>query len=68
MGKRYQGIRDFQGNALSYRMPLLVTQTRTYPKGNSYPVCPRCGGCIDREYVNFCDQCGQRLVWKCFHG
>lgn len=53
-------------DSMSYRVEQHVTQYRTYPKGNSYPVCPRCGADIDREYMHFCNQCGQRLSWTRF--
>lgn len=53
-------------DSISYRVEQHVTRYRTYPKGNSYPVCPRCGADIDREYMSFCDQCGQRLSWARF--
>lgn len=50
----------------SYRVEQQVTQYRTYPKGGSYPVCPRCNADIDREYMHFCNCCGQRLSWERF--
>lgn len=52
--------------ALFRGVPRFVTQVRVYPKGDSYPVCPRCGRSLDREYMNFCDFCGQRLAWEVF--
>lgn len=55
-------------DAMSYRAPRHVTKFRVYRNGDSYPICPRCGMCIDREYVNFCDCCGQRLDWRLFPG
>lgn len=33
----------------------------------SFAVCPTCRGFIECEYVNFCDQCGQKLSWKQFN-
>lgn len=53
--------------ALFRGIPRFVTQVRIYPKGDIYPVCPRCGRSLDREYMNFCDFCGQRLAWEVFH-
>lgn len=29
-----------------------------------YPVCPYCKLILDREYLHFCDRCGQELDWK----
>jgi len=47
---------------ISYRVAMPVTQVRIY-SGSSYPVCPRCNIGLEREYVSFCDRCGQRLEW-----
>lgn len=49
--------------ALLYRIPKAVTEVRVYARGDSYPVCPSCRRSLDREYVDFCDRCGQRLDW-----
>lgn len=56
-------------NAVSYQIPRQVTKRRTYRKGRqstSYPVCPRCNISVEREYMAFCDRCGQRLAWDRF--
>lgn len=53
-------------NAIAYRLPLQVREVVVYKCGDCYPKCPRCGQSLDREYVNFCDRCGQRLVWHLF--
>lgn len=29
-----------------------------------YYVCPRCHCLLNREFVRFCDRCGQRLDWR----
>lgn len=50
--------------AYTYRIPLPVKDVLVFDSGNSYPVCPRCASTIDREYLCFCDRCGQRLAWK----
>ena len=34
--------------------------------GITFPICPRCSISLDREYMKFCDRCGQRLDWKGF--
>lgn len=27
-------------------------------------ICPRCDCVLDREFMHFCDQCGQKLDWS----
>lgn len=29
-----------------------------------YYVCPHCKITMDREFMSFCDRCGQKLDWK----
>ena len=44
-----------------------VTAVKYYGKEIAgYPLCPRCGFGVEREYQNFCEVCGQRLLWKQF--
>lgn len=50
-----------------YRIPLPVRETLVFPNGDSFPICPRCDSTIDREYMGFCDRCGQRLGWELLH-
>jgi hypothetical protein len=50
--------------AVLYRIPIPVTKILVFLHGDSYPVCPRCDCTVDREYMRFCDRCGQRLGWK----
>ena len=50
-----------------YRLPLLVDTVRAYPDADlAFPVCPRCGKTMEREYQRYCDRCGQSLSWKRF--
>ena len=35
--------------------------------GERYPICPRCGCMLTREYMRFCDCCGQKLEWSSFN-
>lgn len=49
--------------AIQYRLPLPVREVRVFPHGDSYPICPRCDKSMPREYMRFCDRCGQRLSW-----
>ena len=60
--KPKHSIRLFTG-AVSYRVPLLVTKVIAYAN-TTYPVCPRCAVSLDREYMSFCDRCGQKLNWN----
>ena len=57
-------IRIF-ADAVSYRIPLPVTKVIAYSK-TSYPICPRCSQSLEREYIAFCDRCGQKLNWDLF--
>ena len=52
---------------LSFRRPLAVTEAVLFPRDRfHYPRCPRCRLTLDREYMSFCDRCGQRLDWGLF--
>ena len=53
-------------NAVSYRVPRSVTKVLLHRSGDCYPICPRCDCTLDREYMGFCDRCGQRLAWQSF--
>ena len=59
--KPYLEIVNFFHSA-AYRVPLPVTETRTFRDGD-YAVCPRCRLTLPREFVRFCDRCGQCLNW-----
>lgn len=49
---------------LAFRLPLAVEELVLYRSGEAYPLCPKCGVPLDREYQHFCDRCGQRLDWS----
>lgn len=51
-------------HAVSYRIPLLVVEVVVFRSGDGYCVCPRCDSLLDREYMRFCDRCGQHLAWE----
>lgn len=51
---------------MTYRVPLAVTKIFVLPDNTSYPICPRCLISLDREYISFCDRCGQKLNWDLF--
>ena len=50
----------------SYRRPMSITQLMVVPAGikTGYFVCPRCRVTLEREFVAYCDRCGQRLDWR----
>lgn len=52
-------------DAVTYRIPLPVTKVIAYTSA-TYPICPRCTLSLDREYMSFCDRCGQKLNWDLF--
>ena len=49
--------------AESYRMPMQVTHLRKY-RATAYYICPRCSITMEREFMAYCDRCGQCLSWK----
>ena len=49
--------------AESYRTPMQVTQLRKY-RTTAYYICPRCNITMEREFMAYCDRCGQCLSWK----
>ena len=51
-------------SAEAYRIPLQVRKVVQFKEGHCYPVCPRCDRSLDREYMHYCDRCGQRLGWE----
>lgn len=54
----------FVANAISYRVALPVTKMVRYPThGHCFSICPRCKSSMEREYMSFCDRCGQKLNW-----
>lgn len=49
--------------AESYRRPMSVTHLRQF-RTTSYYFCPRCWKTMEREYMAYCDRCGQCLQWR----
>lgn len=43
---------------------MFVVETRVLPNQEVFPLCPHCHSLIEREYMKFCDCCGQALNWK----
>ena len=56
----------FVAKAVSYRLSLPVTKVFQLHDGSCFPICPRCSISMEREYMAFCDRCGQRLSWYVF--
>ncbi len=53
-------------NAVSYRIALKVNKIFMRLNGDTYPICPRCSSTLEREYMSYCNCCGQRLGWSDF--
>ena len=47
-----------------YRMEVPVTEVRVFLSGDAYYICPRCGITLEREFMSYCDRCGQHLGWR----
>ena len=48
----------------SYRKALLVQELIVFSNGDGYYICPRCHVSLSREFVSYCDRCGQHLGWR----
>lgn len=57
---------ESHGENLSQRSTLQVTEILETADGECFPVCPRCKITLEREYMGFCDRCGQKLNWHGF--
>ena len=49
--------------AEDYRTPIQVTHLHRF-RDTDYYICPRCNTTMEREFMPFCDRCGQCLSWK----
>lgn len=50
-----------------WRIPMPVTELKMLCDcfgQPAYYVCPRCGLTMEREFMSYCDRCGQRLGWR----
>lgn len=45
-----------------YRMELPIREVMVFPNGHAYYVCPRCNITLEREFMSYCDRCGQHLI------
>lgn len=50
--------------ALSYRQPRQVQEILKTAVGDCFPICPRCNCSLEREFMSYCDRCGQKLCWN----
>lgn len=54
-----------QAHSDAYRQPMPVTRRMVFPlEEKAYYVCPRCNVTLEREFVSYCDRCGQYLNWS----
>lgn len=61
-------LSERKGALLRINFPLEVYQIRIYQSSrSSYSLCPNCLVPLEREYVNYCSFCGQRLSWTLFN-
>jgi len=66
-GKRCLGRNRYAAeleDAVGYRKPMEVKEVVFFPHADGeYARCPRCQITMEREYVRYCDRCGQCLDW-----
>lgn len=48
---------------VQFRTPKTVSELMIF-RDTSFFVCPQCGITLEREFMNYCDRCGQCLDWK----
>ena len=52
---------------MTYRVPMMVKDLVAFyhfPEDDVYYLCPRCQELLPREFVAYCDRCGQCLDWS----
>ena len=53
---------------MSYRRGMIVSEVMIFPyfsdSQTGYYVCPRCHVTLEREFMSYCDRCGQKLDWR----
>lgn len=57
---------DSINEKLSYRQPERVAEIFVTDEKEAFPVCPRCKVSMEREFMSYCDRCGQKLDWRSF--
>ena len=69
-GQNASALAVFLSKALediSYRTPRMVMQLRVVMDicgETGFYVCPRCNISLDREFMTYCNNCGQKLNWR----
>lgn len=64
--KRATHAADLLNDELQYRRPMCIREVMVFPAIRNCPslaVCPRCRITLEREFVAYCDRCGQCLDW-----
>lgn len=66
--KQYINVNDTEREeAISYRKPMAVKEVVYFPAADgAFARCPRCRITMEREYVCYCDRCGQCLDWDSY--
>ena len=59
-----RSIAMIQLQAISFRVPMPVTQVIKSYDSFFDSLCPRCQGILPYEYIRYCPLCGQRLYWR----
>ena len=52
---------------MTYRVPMMVQDVfviRHFPENDIYYRCPRCQKLLARDFMAYCDRCGQCLDWR----
>ncbi len=49
---------------VSYRAAMRIKEAILFSDGYVYYCCPRCNVTLDREFVSYCDRCGQKIDWE----
>ena len=52
---------------MTYRVPMVVKDMVSFyhfPEDDVYYLCPRCQELLPREFMAYCDRCGQCLDWS----
>lgn len=52
---------------MTYRVPMMVQDVlvfRRFPENHIYYRCPRCQVLLARDFMAYCDRCGQCLDWS----
>ena len=62
----FQVCRKLFCHVIQYRVGMRIRKIMLFPTAEGetgYYLCPRCQILLEREFVAYCDCCGQRLNW-----